>query len=70
MKDTDMHSRILGLSKPWLVDAVDLDMKTGRVDIHMKYGPGVRWSCPYVATSPSCRDLDCPRVFLDTNLDV
>ncbi len=34
MKDTDLYSRILGLSDPWFVADVELDTAGGRVDVH------------------------------------
>lgn len=38
MKDTDLYSRILGLSDPWFVADVELDTAGGRVDVHVKQG--------------------------------
>ena len=42
MKDTDLYSRILGLTEPWFVEAVELTTADGRVDIHVEHGAGVR----------------------------
>lgn len=48
MKDTDLYFRILGLTEPWFVEAVELDTAEGRVDIRVEHGPGVRWFLPYL----------------------
>ena len=40
MKDTDLYFRILGLTEPWFVEAVELDTAEGRVDIRVEHGPG------------------------------
>ncbi len=44
MKDTDLYSRILGLTEPWFVADVELDTVGGRVDVHVEHAPDVRWS--------------------------
>ena len=68
MKDTDLYFRILGLTEPWFVEAVELDTAEGRVDIRVEHGPGVRWFCPTCGRELACRDHAAPRVWrhLDT----
>jgi len=44
MKDTELYSRILGLTEPWFVEAVELTTADGRVDIHVEHGTDVRWT--------------------------
>ena len=68
MKDTDLYFRILGLTEPWFVEAVELDTAEGRVDIRVEHGPGVRWFCPTCGRELACRDHAEPRVWrhLDT----
>jgi predicted RNA-binding Zn-ribbon protein involved in translation (DUF1610 family) len=61
MKDTDLYSRILGLTEPWFVEAVELDTAEGRVDIRVEHGPGVRWACPTCGRDLACRDHAEPR---------
>ena len=39
MKDTDLYSRILGLSAPWFVADVELDTTVGQVDVHVDHAP-------------------------------
>jgi len=66
MKDTDLYSRILGLSDPWFVADVELDTAGGRVDV--EHTPGIRWRCPTCGRELACRDPTEPRVWchLDT----
>ena len=68
MKDTDLYSRILGLSDPWFVADVELDTGGGRVDVHVDHAAGVRWRCPTCGRELACRDHAEPRVWrhLDT----
>ena len=68
MKDTELYSRILGLTEPWFVEAVELTTADGRVDIHVEHGTGVRWTCPTCGRELACRDHAEPRVWrhLDT----
>ena len=68
MKDTDLYFRILGLTEPWFVEAVELDTAEGRVDIRVEHGPGVRWFCPTCGRELACGDHAEPRVWrhLDT----
>ena len=68
MKDTDLYSRILGLSDPWFVADVELDTAGGRVDVHVEHTPGIRWRCPTCGRELACRDHAEPRVWrhLDT----
>lgn len=46
MKNTDLYSRILGLTKPWFVEAAELDTVEGGVDTCVEHSPSVRWFCP------------------------
>ena len=68
MKDTDLYSRILGLSDPWFFADVELDTAGGRVDVHVDHAAGVRWPCPICGRELACRDHAEPRVWrhLDT----
>ena len=68
MKDTDLYSRILGLSAPWFVADVELDTTVGQVDVHVEHATGVRWRCPTCGRDLACRDHAEPRIWrhLDT----
>ena len=68
MKDTDLYSRILGLSAPWFVADVELDTTVGQVDDHVYHAAGVRWRGPTCGRELACRDHAEPRIWrhLDT----
>src|SRR5512133_1956487 len=46
MQDTTLYQQILGLSDPWFVSSVKLDVPQGRVDIEVEHRPEARWTCP------------------------
>ena len=62
MKDTDLYSRILGLSAPWFVADVELDTTVGQVDDHVYHAAGVRWRGPTCGRELACRDHATPRI--------
>ena len=41
-----LYQQILGLSDPWFVSSVKLDIPQGRVDIEVEHRPDARWTCP------------------------
>lgn len=46
MQDTTLYQQILGLSDPWFVREVRLDVEKGQVDIEVEHRPDARWTCP------------------------
>lgn len=46
MKDTQLYQQILGLSDPWFVERVELNMTEQRVDIHVEHQPDAVFACP------------------------
>jgi transposase len=46
MKDTQLYERLLGLSKPWSVREVELDLAGNRVTVHVQCDPGTVWGDP------------------------
>jgi transposase len=46
MRDTEFYRQVLGLSEPWFVEKVDLQVSGGRVDIWVAHETGIRWACP------------------------
>jgi transposase len=46
MKDTQLYERLLGLSKPWSVSEVELDLAGNRVTVHVRCDPGTVWGDP------------------------
>lgn len=46
MHDTTLYQQILGLSDPWSVSSVKLDVENARVDIEVEHRKDARWQCP------------------------
>jgi len=54
--DVDLYQQVLGLSDPWKVVDVRLDMESTAIHIHVQHGDGVRWKCPKCEQQLSCYD--------------
>jgi len=54
MRDTNLLQLALGLVPPWTVTSSDFDAVARRLDIHIDFAVGSRFSCP------SCGAADCP----------
>ena len=46
MQDTILYQQILGLSDPWSVVSVKLDVANARVDIDVEHRKDAKWTCP------------------------
>ena len=46
MKDTQLYEQLLGLSKPWSVSQVELDLEGHRITVHVECDKGVVWGDP------------------------
>jgi transposase len=46
MQDIDLYQQVLGLTEPWFVERVQLNVAELRVDIWLAHRPGVKWPCP------------------------
>lgn len=46
MDDKRLYQQILGLTDPWFVQRVELDIKAQRVEVFVEHAAGVRWPCP------------------------
>jgi len=46
MKDTTLYQQILGDTKPWAVNEVQLDTEEQTVEVNMKLRPEAIWGCP------------------------
>lgn len=46
MKDTQLYEQLLGLSKPWSVSQVELEMESSRITVHVQCERGVVWGDP------------------------
>lgn len=45
MRDTDLYRQLLGLTSPWTVERVELDVKTHRVDVFAVHEQPASWPC-------------------------
>jgi transposase len=46
MKDTQLYEQLLGLSKPWSVERVEVELKSNRITVHVQCDRGVVWGDP------------------------
>jgi hypothetical protein len=46
MKDTQLYEQLLGLSKPWSVDRVELELEQSRITVHVECVQGTVWGDP------------------------
>ena len=46
MQDKDLYAQILGIQRPWVVRAVDLDLPGGEVVVHVQHDRQVALRCP------------------------
>ena len=46
MKDTQLYEQLLGLSKPWSVSRVELEIEHSRITVHVQCEQGVVWGDP------------------------
>ena len=45
MESVELYRQLLGLSEPWTVERVDLDVAKGRVEVFVGHAPGQRFTC-------------------------
>ena len=46
MKDTQLYEQLLGLTKPWSVEKVELALEAGNVTVHVRCDKGTVWGDP------------------------
>jgi transposase len=46
MKDTQLYEQLLGLSKPWSVERVELELEQKRITVHVQCEQGTVWGDP------------------------
>lgn len=68
MQETDFYQQVLGLSAPWMVVSVKLDVPAGQVRVQLEHAAGVRWKCPECDRELACYDHSEERTWrhLDT----
>jgi len=63
MQDTELIHHLLGLSEPWSVERVELNLDDRRLDIWATHGSGVTWSCPECSVTSPTRDHAAERLW-------
>jgi hypothetical protein len=46
MDSVELYERLLGLTAPWTVEQVELDMAKTHVEVHVGHLAGQRFACP------------------------
>lgn len=46
MESKELYRHLLGLSEPWTVERVELDMAKQHVDVYVRHPAGTRFACP------------------------
>jgi len=46
MRDSQLYQQILGLSDPWFVERVELNLAEQRVDVFVEHRAQAKWTCP------------------------
>lgn len=46
MDSIELYRQLLGLTTPWTVERVELDMAKQHVEVHVGHAPGQRFACP------------------------
>ncbi len=68
MRDTELYQQVLGLTEPWSVERVELDVSGRQVNVWVEHAAGVSWPCPQCRTALATYDHAPERVWrhLDT----
>ena len=56
MFDTELYQQVLGLSAPWRVTEVKLDVDSTQIHVHVEHADGSLWPCPHCQKELSCYD--------------
>ncbi|MCZ6799521.1 MAG: ISL3 family transposase [Nitrospirae bacterium] len=63
MQDTALYQHLLGLTSPWTVGRVELNIKEQCVEVWAEHGDGVVWACPTCARELPLYDHAEPRTW-------
>jgi transposase len=63
MRDTQLYRQILGLSEPWFVSRVELNMEEQRVDVFVEHRSDAKWNCAVCAKPVGLYDHTEERVW-------
>jgi len=63
MDSTELYRQLLGVTTPWTVERVDMDVAHLRVDVHLTHAGGARFACPECAAELAVYDHTEERVW-------
>ena len=63
MESKELYRHLLGITEPWTVDRVDLDMTRGQVDVYVGHAKGERFVCPECGQEHAVYDHSAERVW-------
>jgi transposase len=63
MDSTQLYGHLLGLSEPWTVERVELDVAKMHVQVHVSHAPGTRFACPQCGQALGVHDHLAERVW-------
>jgi transposase len=63
MESKELYQVLLGLSSPWTVERVELDMAKQRVDVHVEHPASTRFACPDCGRESTVYDHQAERVW-------
>ena len=56
MFDTELYQQVLGLTAPWKVTDVRLDVESTEIHVQAEHPEGCRWNCPHCSRELACYD--------------
>ncbi len=63
MESKELYQQLLGLSEPWTVERVELDVARERVEVYVDHASGTRFACPECARELAAYDHLAERVW-------
>lgn len=63
MESKELYQQLLGLSEPWTVERVELDVALERVEVYVGHAGGTRFACPECARELAAYDHLAERVW-------
>jgi len=63
MESKELYRQLLGLSEPWTVERVELDVARERVEVYVDHAGGTRFACPECARELAVYDHLAERVW-------
>lgn len=63
MESVELYRQLLGLTAPWTVERVELDMAQQHVEVHVGHAAGQRFACPECGKELSVYDHQAERIW-------